>query len=931
MIHSNKNLICLLISFFTCVACTNETLVGPEVEEDVPVTATLSFQTTNPVKIETRATDISTDNKVSSLAIFIFKENGSQVGDTHICTSGELNSGNISIHTTSGIRYIYAIANYKNSLFDLTNDLSNVSSFSQLKRLNTKLLQESISVLDGEFLMSGCVVPDKETYNYEADQSCSIGTDGVVNGKIQLRHVMAAINFKVKCTNSEATFTPTSWQVKKLSLCTNVFEQKNDYQTDDAADYFNSKANADFTKDGEGFDTFSFLMMENRKKMKSSGIPVDSYDKREKTNDEAEKFVVANDNSTYLVLHGTYEGMTTQTVNQVKGEKYVKAQVTYYIHLGVWKEKEKTDYTNFDIFRNNRYTYTVSVAGVDNLIVEVETDNETWGGDGNMFLSSQNIRTFDAHFETTVISFSKQQILDLIKAYGITPDGGDEAKEVFKENFVIQAATPKNGFVSDDTDINWVKYRRNPQGVTTFAKYKDISNQAYGDPLDADGFKEDLFEAASDNEYQDNDSIRYTCFIDEYYYGDENGNYDTQKGLPLKDFINTKPRTIQISTYFRKNNQSPSTVSMAAYTFSQRPICTIYDLDCLETGVNGWGLEWSQEGENLSAKGNLTPKGKNYYIQGRVNTKGFITETRSDNWDYYIDYKNNDLQPDLKYAEFACLTRNRDLNGNGIIDENELRWYLPAVKQYLGFIMGEDVLPKEARLYRREDEGDNSSYSYISSTFYRSNYYVLLAYEGTSFKSYDKSSNPYRCVRNLINVTNDVANFVEYSNKNEDGYGDRTAKSYSFGRLNSKAKRNNVSGPLTFGHNTFDEENRLPEAFEVSEWFDNENEITASYASLNNPCADLGNGWRLPNQRELAVIAYNRVGDPDGLDIVKCYFSCTKSAFDNNKYCGYNRFMPSMTMWEGDKKTVKGIEDGSVHPTTQPIGFRCIKDKNKEL
>lgn len=135
MIHSNKNLICLLISFFTCVACTNETLVGPEVEEDVPVTATLSFQTTNPVKIETRATDISTDNKVSSLAIFIFKENGSQVGDTHICTSDELKSGNISIHTTSGTRYIYAIANYENSLFDLTSALKSVSSFDELKNL----------------------------------------------------------------------------------------------------------------------------------------------------------------------------------------------------------------------------------------------------------------------------------------------------------------------------------------------------------------------------------------------------------------------------------------------------------------------------------------------------------------------------------------------------------------------------------------------------------------------------------------------------------------------------------------------------------------------------------------------------------------------------------------------------------------------------
>ena len=918
MIHSNKNLICLLISFFTCVACTNETLVGPEVEEDVPVTATLSFQTTNPVKIETRATDISTDNKVSSLAIFIFKENGSQVGDTHICTPEELkNGGSIKIHTTSGTRYIYAIANYENSLFDLTSALKSVSSFDELKKLNTKLLQESISVLDGEFLMSGCVVPDKETYNYEADQSCSIGTDGVVNGKIQLRHVMAAVNFKVKCTNDEATFTPTSWQVKKLSLCTTVFEQKNDYQTDDAADYFNSKANADFTKDGEGFDTFSFLMMENRKKMKSSDIPVDSRDKREKTNGKPEEFVVANDNSTYLVLHGPYEGMTTQTVNQVVGEKYVKAQVTYYIHLGVWNENGKVDYTNFDIFRNNRYTYTVRVAGVNNLIVEVETDDEIWGGDGNMFLSSQNIRTFDAHFETTVISFSKQQILDLISAYGITPDGGDKAKDVFKEKFVIQAATPRNGFVSNTSDINWVKYRRNQKGITDFAKYKDASDPDYGDPLDADGFKEDLFEVASDGIYKDEDSIHYTCFIDEYYYGDENGNYNTQKGLPLKEFINTKPRTIQISTYFRKNDQSPSTVSMAAYTFSQQPFCTVYDLDYLETGVNGWGLEWSQEGDDLPARGGFTSK--NFYIQGRTNTKGFINET-GDKWNSYIDYTNNDLQPNLKYAEFACLTRNRDLNGNGTIDDNELRWYLPSVKQYLGFIVGEDVLPKEARLYRREDKGDNSNYSYVSSTFYKSNYFVLLAYEGTSFESYGKGSKPYRCVRNLRNVTNDVANFVEYSNKYEDGYGDRTAKSYSFGRLNSKAKRNNVSGPLTFGHNTFDEENRLPEAFEVSEWFDNENEITASYASLNNPCADLGNGWRLPNQRELAIIAYNRVNDPDGLDISNCYFSCTKSAYDSNKYCGYNQFMPSMTMWDGETYSVAG---------QAIVGFRCIKDKNK--
>lgn len=925
MIRSNKNIIYLLISLFTCVACTNETLVGPTVEEGVPVTATLSFRTTNPVKIETRATDIREDNKVNSLAIFIFKTNGEKVGDTHFFTSDELSSGSISIKTSSGERCIYAVANYENSLFDLKSDLDGISRFNDLKGLSTKLLQTSISVLDGEFLMSGCVVPSGETYDYTSDKTtCTISPTGVVNGNIQLKHVMAAVNFKVKCTADGATFIPSNWQVKKLPLYTNIFEQANDYQTDKAANYFNSKANVDFTKDAEDYSTFSFLMMENRKAPKGFAANRDEREKTSGTSTSAEDFIVANDNSTYLVLHGTYEGISGQTVNNVSGDKYVKAQVTYYIHLGLWQENGATDYTNFDIFRNNCYTYTVKVAGVDNLIVEVEkegAENETWGGDGDMFLSAQSVRTFDAHFETTVISFQKKQIQDLIDEY---KEEGKSDLKMFKDKFLILAATPRNNFVSDQTDLNWVTYRRNPKDVTTFAKYKDASDLNYGNPLDADGFKEDLFNAASDPDYEPDDSIRYTCFIDEYYYGDQNGNYDNN--LPLEDFINTKPRTIQISTYFKKNDQSPSTVSMAAYTFSQRPIYTVYDLDYLKEGGNGWGLEWSQEEENLPIKGGFTDK--NSFAQGRSNTKYFIDETGNE-WDSYIDYMSNDLQSNLKYAEFACLTRNRDLNGDGIINANELRWYLPSVKQYLGFIIGEDVLPKEARLYNRGDKVHNSNYAYMSSTIYGPKYYVLLAYEGTSFGYYDIGNRPYRCVRNLSNVTREVDNFVKLSNEYDGGYDDRTAYLYSFERLNSKAKRNNVSGSLTPDHNTFDEENRLPEAFAVSEYYENEDDdsFNASSVSLNNPCDKVmkEKGWRLPNQRELAIIAYNKIKDPDGLDISHSYFSCTKSA-DDNEYCGYNHFLKSMTMWKGGTSSVEGWNGGN-HPETHPVGFRCIKDK----
>lgn len=929
MIRSNKNIIYLLISLFTCVACSNETLVGPTVEEGVPVTATLSFQTTNPVKIETRATDISKDNKVNSLAIFIFKTTGEQVGDTYYCTSEELNSGKINIKTSSGERCIYAVANYKNSLFNLERDLEIVSSFSDLKGLSTKLLQTSISVLDGDFLMSGCVVPGEgDTYDYKSDKTtCTISTDGKVNGKIQLKHVMAAVNFKVKCIKEGATFIPSSWQVKKLPLYTNVFEQANDYQTDNAADYFNSKANVDFTKDDEDYRTFSFLMMENRKTPQGSAANRDEREKTSGTSASAEDFIVANKNSTYLVLHGTYEGISGQTVNNVSGDKYVKAQVTYYIHLGLWQENGETNYGNFDIFRNNRYTYTVQVAGVDNLIVEVEKDgagNETWGGDGDMFLSAQSVRTFDAHFETTVISFQKQQILDLIAEYGATGN-----QKLFKEKFLILAATPRNNFVSDETDLNWVTYRRNPRDVTTFAKYKDTSEPDYDKKLlDAEGFKEDLFSAASDPDYANTDSIRYTCFIDEYYYGNEKGNYNNS--LALDRFIDTKPRTIQICTYFKKNDQSPSTLSMAAYTFSQRSICTIFGLDYLEKGYNGWGAEWSQEGENLSVDQSLINKdakekiGKNAYYEGRKNMWAFFQYKKQMDWNSYINYKDNHLTSQFKYAQYACLARNRDLNGNGTIDANELRWYLPSVKQYLGFVLGEDALPKDARLYNRSNKGDNSEYSYVGSSIYYDkeslNFYVLLAYEGASIE-FQTNGNvyPYRCIRNLRNVVDDAANYVELSTPLSDN---TTAKYYSFEGLNSKTKRNNVTGALTFGHNIFDEENRLPESFEVKSIIENKDgNVNAGLASSSNPCVKaVGDGWRIPNQRELAVIVYNRVRD-DGMNVSRHYFSSTKSA--NGFYCGFNCFKTSMTVWDANTTTSDFWE---WQPQNKFVGFHCIKD-----
>lgn len=41
------------------------------------------------------------------------------------------------------------------------------------------------------------------------------------------------------------------------------------------------------------------------------------------------------------------------------------------------------------------------------------------------------------------------------------------------------------------------------------------------------------------------------------------------------------------------------------------------------------------------------------------------------------------------------LIRNRDLNGNGYLDEEELRWYVPAIGQLVGMWLGEPAMAKK--------------------------------------------------------------------------------------------------------------------------------------------------------------------------------------------------------------------------------------------
>lgn len=112
----------------------------------------------------------------------------------------------------------------------------------------------------------------------------------------------------------------------------------------------------------------------------------------------------------------------------------------------------------------------------------------------------------------------------------------------------------------------------------------------------------------------------------------------------------------------------------------------------------------SPAGESSDAKngrGNtITEIGNN---TGAVNwaKNGFLL----DDTDSKLEAGKKRLTTDTEWACLACLTRNRDFNGDGTITDDELRWYTPARDQMLGLWIGEPALPAKAALYPYSTEG----------------------------------------------------------------------------------------------------------------------------------------------------------------------------------------------------------------------------------
>lgn len=204
----------------------------------------------------------------------------------------------------------------------------------------------------------------------------------------------------------------------------------------------------------------------------------------------------------------------------------------------------------------------------------------------------------------------------------------------------------------------------------------------------------------------------------------------------------------------------------AVHTFRQKSIRTVYNVNKSQDDLpTAWGLESTMEGKRLPA-GDVS-RGTSP-DNGRENTLNCLLATSGLKWTDVLDVWTTDhddkygLKSGHNDALHAVLTRNRDLNGDDIVDPEEIRWYLAAKDQLVDLYIGEYALDEPSRLYPtnpadRDPEFTLPYWHYTTSSSYSgSSPWILWAEEcvalsgsGGDASSLVNNLFTYRCVRNL--------------------------------------------------------------------------------------------------------------------------------------------------------------------------------------
>lgn len=1044
--------VCMIMAGLS--SCTVDDFFGTDnVVEGEPVNITLNFAAVPSTDVRiTRATG-SDLSELSDIVICVFHGDGSfeqmvtnydeggglTVNGNKVGTNGE-NRYSVSFESTSGEKKLIAVANvadgayWENLITDLTAAYNEKKTFDQVKAIVAEMSQRLVNqagttegmqpfhvTSSSQMLISGW---NEGVVFGTGDAVTKYGTygDETNNVAIKMKRAMAHITFNIAANPSGAqgTFTPTSFRVynipTKSHLTNGIPEGKNLLTTGVAnsdEEYVNTAFENIGTAQGGNY-SFNFYMPENVQEKKN----VSAYNDRDVwtgasgASAENKTWTYAPQNSTFVVISGTYEG--NATIDGAQGQP-VTANVEYTIHLGDFSGSGSMG--NFSVERNYSYTYNVQVLGVDNIVVEAKKEGgEQQGAEGSVYDQSSTEYSYnlDAHYEQVYLeynlsdianslgpSLSGQSLDDAIanqliliiqsEAMDYTHEYSDEAPYTTRNKrgtlspYKIYADAVRNGSESDAADAKaavldgagegmaptkgfdykWIEFF--PQTGTGISAYPGISSWAMED---LSGMENGNFyagatgtdvmldvydmivemgkaikqiygrETPSSSSIQitqnGNDYVaRFTAFVNENYYLRHpltGAKTDTWSVM-----TNKIPREMIIAMSTQTSEDGNSSYSKIHSYISQLAMQTFYN-DRVSS-LNAFGIETYNETPLSFTFGNPVSTSELTDNDGRKNQKILISASFSPQWSSYIRPSYNgwtasvgtnrsshklDARAYVEDAYSACMSRNRDLNGNRRIDEDEIRWFLPSLNEYIRMGIGANGISSAAQLYMGDKttmtKGNYpSSYITDGSLYYTSSADSRRVYWAVEKGSYGAINGSYtsgtplpvRCIRNLpakgtgtdVSKINGVTSDATYKY-----YENNSPKLLVFkDRLIPSLYRQRVSGSLNV-HNEDDDANSFYDGIFVASDFlytyGRYGKVYTTYTlgeiigyngyNRKNPCSTYREGgypnWRVPNLVELSAMNAAGLLKHTGSDVACCtQFSNQKVrygfAFSSLIYC----------------------------------------------
>lgn len=674
-------------------------------DSGLPFTVALE-QGEEPHEVTTRASDGTT--KLHNLWLFQFDEHGSINGNPHklsdaVTAINDLMTIDVPLVVSENQTLYLLVLGPK-----LDYDMSGVSTLDELKNwsfdylINVEGHTQSLITADDEVPLagevSGVTVVDIDGGNRGLVEYNK--PTGFVGG-IEIKRLMARVTLRYK-------FEVENYRLQGLKLLNvnNTIRLTNLDKNTDADTYATFEMDQLGEPDSNGYYSATWYVAQNRQGTVATILS------------ESQRY--------YKVVNKTPSGAAPPLGTQIEAWAYPTTGTDEYAIYQIYVGNNNTD--NFDVEPNHFYNLRTAINAEINSAKNDERIRAYTISQYVEFFSSLNVKASGASFSYTQYNKAGADY-DLDAAYSVRPiviqtQGRKVEVEIYTDEDCTQRA---------DKGSSWLL-------LSSSSNYTDAFNNVK-EPLDTRVTASSILPT----------QVKFYLYNKEYIYDDDGKLVDPgesdksgKRSLYIKVTTTTEGEgeTLQTFHIFRLD-QRPAVYAGCFggerdtdgnYTMGlvhDRPKRSVYQYDVpsgkVEYGYDGivtadysYGTDDVYYGKTATV--NLAENIKN------LTWSGSIPVPQKDASGHILLYQYQ--HPASTFSARACYDKNRDEDGNGRIEGEELKWYLPASNQLIGLYIGSPL-----------DASSGQTITEDGSTSAKRWYYGL--------NSYYKTEGSARCVRDI--------------------------------------------------------------------------------------------------------------------------------------------------------------------------------------